>query len=217
MAPALLPRAAGVLHMRWWMAARAAALLLLVVGFGGFGAGRAAATTWVVPEKEEMLSTADAVVLATVTRVESVEAWDGSQIDTAITLRVHEGFKGARAGDELVVHEVGGQVGADQQWVFGSPEYHLGETVLTYLSLDSRGALRTQHLGIGKVDARIASDGRVWLSRVKNGSGRRKETLSRFARHLPSGLAGAPLVASQPLALAGVAQQQTQFRLMSPA
>jgi hypothetical protein len=200
--------------MRWRMLFRYVPVLVLAMCFAG---GRAEATTWIVPEKEEMLATADAVVLATVTGVESVAAWDGSQIETAIRLRVHEGFKGAEAGDEVVVHEIGGQVGEEQQWVFGSPEYHLGETVLTYLKADAQGALRTQHMGIGKVDARIGSDGRVWLSRRTNGIGRRKETLSRFARRLPAELRQAPRVVSKALELSGVAQQQTQFRLMQPA
>jgi hypothetical protein len=205
----------GVTRMRRmrlvWSVVSVVALGLLVFG------RQAGATTWVVPEKEEMLATADAVVLATVSRVESVEAWDGSQIETAITLRVHEGFKGALAGDQLVVYEVGGRVGDDQQWVFGSPEYHLGETVVTYLKMDERGALRTQHMGIGKVDARIAEDGRIWLSRVTQGRARRKETLSSFVRRLPRRLAEAPRVVAEPLSLSGVAQQQTQFRLLEPA
>src|SRR5262249_52710983 len=138
--------------------------LLLVVLLCPVGAS---ATTWIVPEKEEMLATADAVVLATVTGVRSVEAYDASEIDTEITLRVHEAYKGATAGDAIVVREIGGQVGNDQQWVFGSPEYHLGETVLAYLKMDRQGALRTQHMAIGKVNARITEDGRIWLSSLK--------------------------------------------------
>ena len=58
------------------------------------------ATTWVIPETEEMLDTADAVVLATVSGMRSVAAPDGSGITTEVTLSVHEGYKGAVAGDD---------------------------------------------------------------------------------------------------------------------
>lgn len=196
---------------------KAAGLALVVVLAAPALPGVARATTWIVPEKQEMLETADAVVLATVTGLRSVRALDDSGISSEITVRVHEGFKGAVTGQDLVLREVGGQVGEDQQWVFGSPEYHLGETVLTYLKADEAGALRTLHMAIGKVDAQIAGDGRVWLRRIKPGRGHRKETLSRFARHLPAGLASAPAVLSRAAALEGTAQEQTQFRLMDPA
>src|ERR1700733_6801154 len=103
--------------------------------------GRTAeATTWIVPEQEEMLESADAVVLATVSDLRSIEAFDGSQISTEITLKVHERYQGAD------------------------------------------GVLHTQHLGIGKVGARVANDGKVWLSRVSpTGHGKRIESLGHFS------------------------------------
>ncbi|MEW6269406.1 MAG: matrixin family metalloprotease, partial [Thermodesulfobacteriota bacterium] len=176
------------------------------------------ATTWVVPEQEEMLDTADAVVLATVSGLRSVEAFDGSQIATEVTLRVHEGYKGARAGDRLVLREYGGAVGESRQWIFGSPEYSVGETVLAYLKVDETGVLRTHHLGLGKVGARVASNGRIWLSRVSpKGHGRRIESLSHFLRRIPPTLRNAePVIANAPQ-LVGRAQATTQFRLMQPA
>jgi len=181
-------------------------------------AGSASATTWIVPEQEEMLQSADAVVLATVSDLRSVEAFDGSEISTAVTLRVHEAYKGAQAGDELVLRETGGRVGDAQQWIFGSPEYALGETVLVYLKLGADGVLRTHHLGIGKVGARVKNDGRVWLSRVSpKGKGRRIESLSHFTRRLSPMLRGAARVEARAPQLVGKAQATTQFRLMQPA
>ncbi|HYC21171.1 MAG TPA: thrombospondin type 3 repeat-containing protein [Candidatus Bathyarchaeia archaeon] len=178
-------------------------------------ASTASATTWIVPSDQVMLDSSDAVVLATVTRVRSVESEDRSSISTEITLHVHEGFKGAVAGDSIVVRELGGQVGSDRQWVFGSPEYHLGETVVAYLKVDSQGVVHTNHLGLGKVDTKIAADGRVWLSRIRQ-TGRRTESLTHFLHRLPAGIAeSAPAVASA-AALVGTSQDQTQFRLMQP-
>jgi hypothetical protein len=182
------------------------------------GASTAVATTWIVPEQEEMLQSADAVVLATVSSLRSVAAFDGSQISTEVTLRVHEGFKGAVAGDRLVLRESGGRVGDEQQWIFGSPEYRVGETVLVYAKLGPDGALRTHNLGIGKVGARVANNGKVWLSRVSpKGHGRRIESLGSFTRRVSPMVRSAARVETTASELVGTAQATTQFRLMQPA
>ena len=176
------------------------------------------APSWVIPEPEEMLESADAVVLATVSGLRSVAAPDGSGITTEVTLNVHEGYKGAIAGDRLVLHEVGGEGGNRQQWVGGSPEYEVGEVVLAYVKKDRRsGRLSTQHLGIGRVGAEIGRDGRVWLNRIRSGGmGMQRESLGRFLRSLPSHLARAPRVSGAPR-LEGVATTTPEFRLMPPA
>lgn len=176
------------------------------------------ATSWVIPEPEEMLDTADAVVLATVTDMRSVAAPDGSSISTEVTLSVHEGYKGAVAGDTLVLQEIGGEVGDAQQWIIGSPEYRTGEVVLAYVQKDRRsGRLRTLHLGLGRVEADIAPDGRVWLNRIRpKGMGSSRETLGRFVSELPRGLNRAARVHSGPR-LEGASATTSVFRLMSPA
>jgi len=180
--------------------------------------GTAAATTWVVPEQEEMLESADAVVLATVSSLRSVQAFDGSSIATEVALNVHESFKGATAGERIVLREHGGRVGDAQQWIFGSPEYHVGETVLVYLKLGADGVLRTHNLGIGKVSARVANNGRVWLSRISpKGHGKRIESLGHFTRRIRPTLRGSAQVVAREPQLVGRAQATTQFRLMSPA
>jgi hypothetical protein len=176
----------------------------------------ASATSWVAPSDEALLEGSDAVVLGTVPRVRSVAAPDGSGITTEITLHVHDAFKGADAGDDLVIREIGGRVGSRQQWLFGSPEYHVGETVLTYLKVDEHGALRTNHMGLGKVSTQLARDGRLWLSRILQ-HGHRKESLHHFAGRLPLGIRSALRVTTTAAELTGVAQEQTQFRLMDPA
>ena len=178
----------------------------------------AGATTWVVPDQEEMLRSADAVVLATVSGMRSVAAFDGSQVNTEVTLRVHEGFKGAAAGDQLTLVQTGGRVGDLQQWIFGSPEYAVGETVLLYLKVGPDGVLRTHNLALGKVSARVANNGRVWLSRVApKGYGRRIESLDRFTRRISPLARSAARVEAQAPQLFGTTQATTQFRLMSPA
>ncbi len=183
----------------------------------------AAATSWIVPDPDEMADAADAVVLATVERIRSVAELDRSQITTEVTLHVQEGYKGAVAGERLVLHEVGGRVGLDTQWAFGSPEYRVGETVVAYVERAGRGRLRTQHMAIGKLDTEILDDGRVVLSRIRKGGGRSRQTLSSFQRGLATGnrrARGAVRLAGrlQPNAprLEGISQAQANFRLMEP-
>ncbi len=197
--------------------------LALVVAVTFVFAAPAAATTWIVPDPDEMAKSADAVVLATVERIRSVAEFDRSKITTEVTLHVQEGYKGAVAGERLVLHEVGGRVGLDTQWAFGSPEYRVGETVVAYVERAGRGRLRTQHMAIGKLDAEILDDGRVVLSRIRKGGGRSRQMLSSFERGLSLGsrrARGAVRLAGrlQPNAprLEGISQAQANFRLMEP-
>jgi hypothetical protein len=178
-------------------------------------AGSSAATTYIPPASRELLDTADAVVLATVSHLESVATYDGSQIATEITLRVHEAYKGAKAGEELVLREIGGTVGSERQWLYGAPEYALGETVLVYVRKAPDGTLRTHHMSFGKRSAEIARDGRVWL---RDGGEDRQdsELLSRFVETLPKGIDRAAGVRATAPRLEGIAQAQNSFRMMDP-
>lgn len=188
-----------------------------------FAAAPAAATTWIVPEQDEMVESADAVVLATVERIRSVAEFDGSGITTEVTLHVQEGYKGAVAGERIVLHEVGGRVGLAEQWAFGSPEYRVGETVVAYVERAGRGRLRTQHMAIGKLGTQVLEDGRVVLSRVRRGGGHARQLLSSFKRGIAIGSRrprGAVRLAGrlQPSAprLEGISAAQAEFRLMQP-
>ena len=186
-----------------------------------FVAAPAAATTWIVPDPEEMVDSADAVVLATVERIRSVAEYDRSQITTEVTLHVQTGYKGAVAGERLVLHEVGGRVGVDTQWAFGSPEYRVGETVVAYLERSGRNRLRTKHMAIGKLDTEILDDGRVVLSRIRKGGRRSRQMLSSFERGLatrrrPGVIRRAGRLQPNAPRLEGISQAQANFRLMEP-
>ena len=230
--------------MRWWLlgwgyarpsfrgsvvGASRLALWGLLYGFIAILPGsRAEATTWMVPEPEALAKGADAVVLATVESVTSVAASDGSRIDTEVELFVHESYRGALAGDRIVLREVGGHVDGEQQWMFGSPEYAVGETAVVYVKRDDLGRLHTHQMIFGKLPAEIASNGRVWLSRQRQGGAVERLSLENFAAQLPGGReapqrwrarggraatarlesAGAPLL--------GRTEAVREFRLMSP-
>jgi hypothetical protein len=184
----------------------------------------ARATTWIVPEPAEMARSADAIVLARVDSIRSVAAFDGSTIETEIVLQVIEGWKGAIAGDRIVVREVGGRVGEDQQWIFGAAEYQVGEIVVAHLVEDEGGVVRTLHMGLGKSTVDIAETGELTLSRLRADGRKERVRLQHLRGELdragvkPLGrrLKRSPLaqasVASAPLL--GRAQANRRFHLL---
>ena len=183
----------------------------------------ALATTWIVPDADSMAESADAVVLATVESIRGIESFDGSEITTAVTLHVKEGYKGAVAGERLVLHEVGGQVGGNTQWAFGSPEYEVGATVVAYVERTGLNRLRTKHMAIGKLDAEIRDDGEVVLSGVGRHGTVRRESLNSFRRSIPNrarargSVRVAGRLQAQEPRVEGIAQATTTFRLLQPA
>ena len=144
------------------------------------GVGSAGATTWIVPEPEELLVEADAIVLARVDSIRSVASFDGSSIETEIELQVIEGYKGADAGERILVREAGGQVGDDQQWIFGAAEYRVDEIVLTHLQQGEDGQVRTLHMGLGKAQATVAADGEISFSRSRSGGRKENVRMRKF-------------------------------------
>jgi hypothetical protein len=144
------------------------------------GAWSAGATTWLVPEPEELLADADAIVLARVDSIRSVASFDGSSIDTEIELQVIEGYKGAVAGERILVREAGGQVGDDQQWIFGAAEYRVDEIVLTHLAQSEDGQVRTLHMGLGKSRATVAADGEISFARSRPGGHKEDVRIRKF-------------------------------------
>lgn len=197
------------------------ALVMLLVAMVGAPVSLAQATTWIVPDAETLSDQSDVIVLASVDSLRSVRSLDGSRITTEVIVDVIEGYKGARAGDRLVIHETGGHVGRDTQWVFGSPEYRQGELALLYLEHTAVGALRTLHLGVGKLDAEIRADGTVRLSGPMTHRQGGPQLLSEVERGIrrqsppdvPSPLRLRP---SAPR-LEGPSQALSAFRLMDPA
>ncbi|MFP6664303.1 MAG: thrombospondin type 3 repeat-containing protein [Deltaproteobacteria bacterium] len=184
----------------------------------------AEATTWIVPEPAELARSADAIVLARVDSIRSVAAFDGSTIETEIVLHVVEAWKGAASGDRIVVREVGGTVGEDQQWIFGSAEYQVGEIVVAHLALGEGGVVRTLHMGLGKSTVDVAETGEVTVSRLRAGGRKERVRLQHFrgeldragvkplGRRLARSRLAQASVASAPLL--GRAQSNRKFQLL---
>lgn len=122
---------------------------LVVTAFGLLCAPAVRATTFVMMDEETLVRSSDAVVVATVTAIETGTSPDGP-LHTYIHLRPERVLKGALGREELVLREPGGSDGAREERVFGAPDFRVGERCLLFLSRNADGTLQTNSLAMGK-------------------------------------------------------------------
>src|SRR5512140_1263857 len=115
-------------------------------------AGGAHATTFVLMDEATLLRTSDVVLTATVTAIEAAAApGPDSAISTYIHLQPGHLIKGALdRSAPLVLREPGGRFGDRQEWIYGTPEFWVGERTLLFLSHAPDGTLHTNNLAMGK-------------------------------------------------------------------
>jgi hypothetical protein len=124
------------------------------------GAGTAAQATTIVPMRtRDLVASSVGAVRGRVTRIESGADPDNGAIHTYVSIEPDETLFGDLPAGTVVLRELGGRVDGREQWVFGSPEYHVGESVLVFLSLQADGSLRTNSLALGKYDLEDGDDG----------------------------------------------------------
>lgn len=107
------------------------------------------ATTIVAMSDEELAFASDVIVAGVVTDVRATRNADGG-VHTYATIAVGELLKGPIPVATITVRERGGRVGDDEQRIFGSPRYTVGESVLAFLTQDGDGFLRTTEMVLGK-------------------------------------------------------------------
>ena len=118
-----------------------------------------AATTIVPLRTRDLVATSLGAVRGQVTRIASGLEPTSGTIVTYVTLLVDDVLFGPLSRGELTLREMGGRVGAQQAWIFGSAEYRVGERVLVFLSANPDGTLRTAGLAMGKYRLSDASGG----------------------------------------------------------
>lgn len=137
--------------------------IVLLLALSPFWGQLTQATTFVVGEPEDLYAAADTVLLGRVARIESVG--NGEEVRTNVELAVEQSLKREAAG-RTVLTENGGDNGAVQRWLFGSPTFHVGERVLVFARASHDGTLRTVYLGMGKF--RVVRDRRGQEFAVRN-------------------------------------------------
>ena len=111
-------------------------------------AGPARATTFVGITERMLARAADAIVIGTVARIETVAGADGT-ISTLVTLDVEETVKG-EVERRLTLKQPGGSIGGRTLWIAGGPRFRTGERQLLFLSAAADGTARTTALGMGQ-------------------------------------------------------------------
>lgn len=157
--------------------------------------GIASATTVVPITDESLVDDSALVVLGAVLRIESVEL-AGSRFVTRITLAVEQTLKGNVDGDEVVITEPGGDVGGRGAWIFGAPEFTVGERVVVFLSRAPDGTLATNGLGLGKYG--VEADGLGGLRARRSNLAPETRSLRDFLAQLGALAAKRPATRSIP-------------------
>lgn len=107
------------------------------------------ATTFVMMDEDTLVRSSDAVIVATVTAIETGGGPD-SPLRTYVHLWPERVLKGALEPQELVLREPGGSSEEREERVFGAPEFRVGERCLLFLSRNADGTLQTNSLAMGK-------------------------------------------------------------------
>ncbi len=137
--------------MPFCFSARAGSLLL-AMGILLVAPTSARATTFVAMSDAELTAASDVILTGTVTRIRSVAPPGKQQIRTFVTLAVGNLLKGRLRGPEVTIRESGGRVGELTEWVYGAPQFTVGEEVLVFLQRRKDGTLSTTSLGLGKYE-----------------------------------------------------------------
>lgn len=129
---------------RWNAVALVAGAVLVL------GSQCAVASTFVIMDGAQLAARSVAAVQGTVTAIES--ALDGASggVHTYIRIAPANLVFGSLPAGDIILRETGGRAGGTSEWVYGSPEYVVGEEVLVFVAPDADGALRTTALAMGK-------------------------------------------------------------------
>ncbi|MBX3023309.1 matrixin family metalloprotease [bacterium] len=131
------------------------------------GAGRRAdASTFVMLDEAQLAARSVAAVHGTVRAIESSLDRTSGGVHTYIHIAPTAILYGALPAGEVVLRETGGSAGGTSEWLYGSPEYRVGEEVLVFVSSDADGALRTTAMAMGKFSITHHADGSATAERT---------------------------------------------------
>ena len=137
----------------------AALVCLVSVLLGSWSPRAAHATTFILLNDAQLLSSADIVLTGTVTRIESAAIAPDGGFYTYVHLQPTHIIKGVLAPGTVVIREPGGTMGDRREWVYGAPEFWVGERALVFLAHNPDGTLQTSNLSMGKYTLSADSTG----------------------------------------------------------
>lgn len=127
--------------------------LLFTVACGALGLSTlssANATTFILMTDEELVARSTAAVLGSVTAIETAASDATDAIYTYIHIEPDQVVLGELPKGDIVVREPGGTLRGRSEWIFGTPEYTVGEEVLVFLERNTDGTLHTTGMAMGK-------------------------------------------------------------------
>src|SRR5215472_5701615 len=124
------------------------------------------ATTFILMSERDLAARSIAAVTGWVTDVEAAADPATGGVNTYVHLEPDEIVFGALPPGPVVLREAGGQLRGGGEWIFGSPEYRVGEEVLVFLSQNADGTLRTTGMSMGKFS--LDRDDRGTLTAVRH-------------------------------------------------
>lgn len=108
------------------------------------------ASSFVLLSRDQLVSSADAVVQGRISSIQSTLD-DNGNIDSFIAIEVARDFlRGLAPGTTIYLREPGGKFQGVSGWAFGAPEFEIGEDVVVFLKLHPNGFFRVAHLFQGK-------------------------------------------------------------------
>lgn len=146
------------------VAVRAARFGLVLLAACGL-VGSAAATTFVPMDDATLQTTSDLVVSGTVTAIETMRGAPPGSLHTYVHVHIDEVLQGRIDSESLVLREPGGRLGGTTEWVFGAPEFSVGERAVLFLVRNPDGTLRTNQMALGKYTITFDGSGRPAATR----------------------------------------------------
>ncbi len=108
------------------------------------------ASTFILMSERDLAARSIAAVTGWVTDIEAAADPSSGGINTYVHIEPDEIVFGSLPNGPVVLREPGGRVRDRSEWIFGSPEYRVGEEVLVFLSQNADGTLRTTGMSMGK-------------------------------------------------------------------
>lgn len=121
-------------------------------------AGRGFASTFVMMNDEALVESSSLILVGRVNQIAS-RLLPSDAIVTDVELTATAILKGDTAGSTVTVRVPGGQVGDRVEWIFGAPQFFLGEEVVLFLVQNAQGEWQTTSLAMGKFGVRRREDG----------------------------------------------------------
>jgi len=152
-------------ELRTTLKTRAASIRCLLFALLALLPARARATTFVLMDERTLLESSDAVIVGSVTAIESAFPESDGPVYTYVHVQPERIIKGPLGREPVVLREPGGTVGQRHEWIYGAPEFWIGERALLFLSRNPDGSLQTNSLSMGKYTLSIDTTGRTMAVR----------------------------------------------------